>query len=69
MDFAICFLYVWSPYTLVFEQSYGARQWNVVVMIYVREGVPLIAGVFFAESLTEFGWALGFFPVLKNPSF
>ena len=69
MCFVICFLYVWSPYTLVFEPSYGVRQWNVVGMIYVLEGVALIADVFFGRKFRNVGVGFGFLPVLQKPSF
>ena len=57
------------PYTLVFEQSYGARQWNVVVMIYVGEGVEIIGGAFFGRKFNSVGVGFEFLPVLKKPSF
>ena len=59
MRFALCFVYECSPCTFVFEESYGARQWNVVVRLYLMEGVVLLGGVTFSRMYITVGMGFG----------
>lgn len=49
MDFLLYYGQIWPPYMHVFEQVSGSQGWNVMVYIFLAQGVVLFRGVALLE--------------------